>query len=67
MNSYNTNAHYVNTLVQYIEDMQMFWLNMVFISSVKWKYYFSIIDFNGMDIRIYLPEKVVFKEAAKPR
>ena len=26
-----------------------------------------IIDFNGMDIRIYLPEKVIFKEAAKPR
>ena len=29
--------------------------------------YYIIIDFNEVDIRIYLPEKVIFTEAARPR
>ena len=29
--------------------------------------YYTIIDFNEVDIRIYLPEKVIFTEAARPR
>ena len=29
--------------------------------------YCTIIDFNEVDIRIYLPEKVIFIEAARPR
>ena len=43
----------------------------------RWRYYtivdfrgigyYSIIDFNEVDIRIYLPEKVIFTEAARPR
>ena len=28
---------------------------------------YTIIDFNEVDIRIYLPEKVIFTEAARPR
>ena len=27
----------------------------------------SVIDFNSVDIRIYLPLKVIFTEAARPR
>ena len=33
---------------------------------VKYTYY-TIIDLNEVDIRIYLPEKVIFIEAARPR
>ena len=40
---HGTNAHYVNTPVQYIEDMQMFWLNMVFILSVVENIIFQIL------------------------
>ena len=29
--------------------------------------YYTIIDFNEVDIRIYLPEEVIFTEAARPR
>ena len=29
--------------------------------------HYKIIDFNEVDIRIYLPEEVIFTEAARPR
>ena len=29
--------------------------------------YYTIIDLNEVEIRIYLPEKVIFTEAARPR
>ena len=29
--------------------------------------YYTIIDFNEVDIRIYLSEKVIFTEAVRPR
>ena len=29
--------------------------------------HYTIIDFNEVDIRIYLPEKVIFTEAVRPR
>ena len=29
--------------------------------------YYTFIDFNGVDMRIYLPEKVVFTEAERLR
>ena len=29
--------------------------------------YYTIIDFNMVDIRIYLPEKDIFTKAARPR
>ena len=29
--------------------------------------YYTIIGFNEEDMRIYLPEKVIFTEAARPR
>ena len=35
-------------------------------SKAMWRYY-TIIDFNGVDMMIYLPEKVIFTEAARPR
>ena len=45
------------------------WTVMVGISSsfVCRGQYYTIIDFNEVDIRIYLPEKVIFTEAARPR
>ena len=36
--------------------------------SIKTNYmYYTIIDFNEVDITIYLPEKVMFTKAARPR
>ena len=29
--------------------------------------HYTIIDFNEVDIRIYISEKVIFTEAARPR
>ena len=42
----------------------IFCLKINFFTAVK---YYIIIDFNEVDIRIYLPEKVIFTEAARPR
>ena len=35
--------------------------------SIYSRQHYTIIDFNEVDMRIYLPKKVIFTEAAKPR
>ena len=49
---------------QKYEKVKKFQLKNVIFSAMK---YYTIIDFNEVDIRIYLPEKVVITEAARPR
>ena len=46
------------------KNITFFHLKIIDFTAMK---YYTIIDFNEVDIRIYLPEKVIFTEAARPR
>ena len=57
-----------NVNTQYLGSYPPFWI-FTKLAAMKKEicFYYTIIDFNEVDVRIYLPKKVIFTEVTKPR